>query len=85
MSNANIEFVNLATANRGTYAVAVYPTASLGWAANYGALEVYNHPTRIDALASLRLALEISATPCAPSDFKAFERTLSYAERGARY
>lgn len=82
---SNIEIVNVNTANRGNFAVAVYPTAKLGWAANYGALEVYNHPTREDAIANLRLALEICQPACAPSDFKAFEHTLRCAERGARY
>lgn len=82
---ANIEIVNVVTTNRGAFAVAVYPTSKLGWAANYGALETYNNPTREDALAQLRLSLETCNPAPSPSDFKAFERTLCCAERGARY
>ena len=80
-----IEIVTLHTAHRGDFAVAVYPTAKLGWAANYGALETYNNPTREAALASLRLTLETCQPACGPSDAKAFGRTLSWAERGVRY
>lgn len=85
MTNANIEIVTVHTANRGAFAVAVYPTKALGWAANYGALETYNNPTREAAVASLRLSLEISNPAPSASTAEVFGYTLRCAERGAAY
>jgi hypothetical protein len=86
MSNAakTLEMVTLNTA-RGAYSVAVYETASLGWAANYGALETYNNPSRAAALASLKLSLEICRPACSPNSALGFARTLRAAERGQAY
>lgn len=79
------EIVNIHTSHRGVFAVAVYITKKLGWAANYGALETYNNPTRESAIASLKLSLEISNPAPSPSTAKVFACTLRCAERGASY
>lgn len=85
MNSASIEIVKLSTPNRGCYTVAVYETATLGWAANYGALETYNHHTRADALASLKLSLSV-CSPCLLPRFRVgFSHTLRAAERGKAY
>ena len=85
MSNAaKIEIVTLATA-RGPYAVAVYQTATLGFAANLGALETYGHPSREAALASLTLSLEVCRPACAPDSAARLASTWRLAERGAAY
>ena len=83
--NANIEIVNVHTSHRGAFAVAVYRTVSLGWAANYGALETYNNPTRDCAIASLRLSLSVSNPAPSASTAQVFGVTLRCAERGAAY
>ncbi len=81
----NIEIVTVHTEHRGAYAVAVYPTAKLGWAANYGALETYNHGTREDALASLKLSLSVCQPACGASNAANFARTLRAAQNGLEY
>lgn len=82
---ANVEIVTVNTDNRGAFAVAVYETKSLGWAANYGALETYNNPSRADALASLKLSLSVCNPACSPNSAKVFASTLRCAERGKAY
>jgi hypothetical protein len=85
MTNANIEIVTIHTPNRGAFPVAVYETKSLGWAGNYGSLETYHHASAADVVASLRLSLSISNPAPGASDAKTFGRTLSFAERAAKY
>ncbi len=85
MTNANIEIVTVHTSHRGAFAVAVYPTQALGWAANYGACETYNNPTRESAIASLRLSLEVSNPAPSASTAAVFSSTLRCAERGVAY
>jgi hypothetical protein len=84
MNNAAIEIVTIKTTSRGDFAVAVYPTKSLGWAANYGSLETYNNPSRESAIASLKLSIEVS-NRISPSTAEVFGRTISYAERSSQY
>lgn len=81
----DIEIVSLNTPNRGAYSVAVYQTKALGWAANYGALETYNNPSREAALDSLRLSLSVCNPACSPNSAAVFSSTLRCAERGVRY
>lgn len=81
----NIEIVTIHTSNRGTFSVAVYPTKALGWAANYGAIETYHNATRADALASLRLSLEVASPAPRANCADVFGSTLRCAERGAKY
>lgn len=85
MSMNAIEIVTVHTANRGAFSVAVYETKDLGWAANYGALETYNNPTRAAAVASLKLLLEVVNPAPGANCAEAFSGTLRCAERGLEY